>query len=370
MNSVDWRYTRQIYTGIGCAVFMLASLVLYAPVAAAIDTEQTEVSPVLEPSITAGDLRNMQTIKLTINGDTTPKASAIRVLDNDDKVIRNDETAVAIVDTTGLTQIELSWDTRLFDDGDYKIQYSVDFGASETYSDTYAVKIMNNKPLVSVAASEQGRKVTGLVSRTDVIFRMWFNDQLTDISPSFALQPDLEGMTAWSVIVPESIPNGSVTVKVSVTPAIENGALDSDVVESKVTLSKPIVVIPAKPAHVIELLPPLNFAPTIGQFVAPAIQQLESRTRTVFYGVPVTDITSDTQPDARSASASNNAQSTVMGVQSNRTGDAAEIVAASASGWKIFGVDWYGYITLAALGLGLWWLITGLSRRNHDSPTL
>lgn len=345
MKVQDRRYIRRVYAVVSCALVVSLSFVLFSlPVSANDDVAQV-TKPILEPSITKGDLRNTQTITLRINSETAPRYSSIQVLDKDNKVLRIDDKNIRVRDTNGLKSIQLTWDTRAttaaeaYGDGDYKIRYSAAISRDQSYSEIYDVRVRNNQPLVTIANSEKGRKVSGFVSRSDVEFRVFVDEKSVQVSPSFALEPDQTGMTAWSFTLPNSIADGTRRVSIEVLPKIDSGGRWSDPVVTTIKVTTPAVTIPVKPAPIEPALPPLGLAPAIGQFIAPAIPQLEHRTRTMFYGMPVSDITQNVQ--GQSSYVLGGSDTTVLGVQSDKDDDTAVAIVASATGWKFFGLEWY-----------------------------
>ncbi len=338
-------FMRPINAAVSCSlIFVFAFMTVVAPVVSAQDAQ-----PIFTPSMTSGELRNTQRISLQVN-DTNYTQPTIQVLDKDDAKPLPDDRVIKVVADKDATTVVLTWDTIGLPDAEYKIRYSATDQKGAIFTEDYLVSVANNKPIVTIAKTDSGRIIKGTVSRPDVTFAVTVDDVLlSSVDPTIALTPDNAGMYGWSFAVPDSVENGVQKVGVQVKPQSSDGAPATEYVYQDVTLTAPAVVTPPKLIPV-QQLPPLELAPTIGQFIAPVIQDISPRMKTTLYGVPVTDLVQD-QQDVASAVAVNGNEGSVLGSRQS-SDSSASVVAATESGWKFFGIGWY-WIVLIVAGAGL-----------------
>lgn len=334
LNTDAQSFMRRLYTSVSCSVaFTFAIMVTIAPVASAEDAQ-----PLFTPSFTATQVRNIQRLSVQLN-DPEFSLPTIHVLNEDEIKPLPDDRVIKAIAEPDESNVELIWDTAGLPNTNYKIRYSATDKKGAVAFEDHLVTVANNIPLVTIEKSETGRMIKGSVSRSDAAFAITIDGTLLeDARPMIALTPGDDGMYLWSFKVPDSIRDGIRDVTVKAKPLAGEDARDSEPAIATITLTTPVVVPPK--VIPVQQLPPLELAPTIGQFVAPAIQEGSVRTKTTLYGVPVTDLVQNSRDSANVTAISPGNDTSVLGVQRDAADDGA-IVSASESGWKLFGISWY-----------------------------
>lgn len=297
------------------------------------------------PSLIGGDLRNTQAIRLTTSEPVA--ISHIRIW----KTGQNEPALVSERTGSGNTsELTLDWNTLSGDDGTYAVEYSVKSVTNKDYVETYPITVVNNRPLVAIGDVQNGRELSGIVSRADITFRILIDGQeLLNITPEITSGESTNGDSRWTFNIPNEIQDGTRDVTIYATSTMTG--LVSLPGEKRISIATLVVSTPISntdPIPITPTFPSLDLAPEIGQFVAPVIRPVSDTVQTKLYGVPVDDLTqsSATQPVLKP---SNSSHVSVLGARDVYRVDRDSIaVSATKTGWNLVGIGWH------------WWLIIGI----------
>jgi|SRR3990167_4616337 len=351
-----YRYIRFDRYSFSCILIALLFAIAFMTSTSVNAIEIDDQKPQLTPSITGGELRNNQLIRLTVT-DENPSVSHIRLWS---KTSSSSALIHEVTSSAGDSELTYDWNTRLVVDGTYVIEYSAQDLSENSQVELYEVMVRNNQPLVTINDTHSNRDITGMVSRADVSFRILIDGQeLTDTTPVVSADSDSSAMYMWTFKLPLQIADGNHILTVYATPIGDNG------IESLSTV-KPIdvetlVVTPLPndntPIVVGPVFPVLDLAPEINQFIAPVIKSTGDTVQTRLFGVSVDDLT-ERSSEQSVAKPSNGASTAILGVQDrNQSDQNTSAVAATPTGWSVFNVSWYWLLAVITMFGVLWWLV-------------
>jgi hypothetical protein len=322
--------------------------------------------PVLQPNIADNTtLRNSVVFKLDVI-DAHPSQATIELLSADDRPL---DIPVNALSSDGGKTVTLSWKTADVADGNYKVRYSATDAYGNSVSELRHFTINNAQPLVTLNENADGRTIGGSVSRPDVMFSLMINGETQALQPTIATTPDETGTYIWTFVLPETFKDGEYRIDVTVT--VEQTQKTSDPVSATIAISTPLVVqkpvVDTAPLPVVEVLTDEEFA--IGQFVAPT---LPAARQTQLFGVTTTDITNtQTTEQAIAAPVLQSAAEVqrdgdVKGASTQRSVP----IAATESGWMIFGIAWYWLIIIAVILLATGGIVVNGLRQSQRKQAL
>ncbi|MBI3889713.1 hypothetical protein HY312_04040 [Candidatus Saccharibacteria bacterium] len=330
----------RVYAFISAVLLAISALTLGSlPVYA--DPLEDKTAPVLTPNIRDGDQRNIVTFLLAVNDDNRKDVS-IEVLSSDDHSLM---PRVFTQGETGAQNLSLSWDTRAIDRGDYRVRYTATDYAGQKTEEIYSFKVNNAQPFVTLNEKADGRTIGGSVSRSDVVFQVRDDGNLIAATPVISENPDQTGAFIWTLSLPTSVTDGVRSIDVNATVIGSNET--SGLVNSSINISTLLKVAePTTNAPIPTVISIADRVQEIGQFIAP---NLPTTPQTQLYGVSTTDLTSGGPSEERMVTSPQRATAVAFrgDIQSLKNTDTTVPIAATESGWFIFGVAWY------------WWMLSG-----------
>lgn len=335
----------RLYVFFSAAVLSIAALILSSlPVYA--DPLEDTTAPILSPNIKDSDQRNIVKFLLTVNDDNRKDAS-IEVLTSDDRPLT---PRVFTEDETGAQDLSLSWDTRAIERGDYRVKYTATDRIGQKTEELYSFKVNNPQPFLTLNEKSDGRTIGGSVSRSDVTFQIRSDGNLIADIPTIAESPDVTGAFIWTLSLPSSIADGVRSIEASVTASGTNET--SNVAYALIDISTPLKVAEPTPnTSIPAVISIADRVQEIGQFIAPSLPVVPE---TQLYGVSTTDLTNSGTSRERSIISPQRATTAAFNgdIQSRENTDTAVPIAATESGWLIFGVVWYWWVLSGALFAG------------------
>lgn len=273
------------------------------------------------------------------------------------KETKNGNTAAVTVDTT-------KWS----DEGEYQIKVSSRDKAGNTDGYSFPVVIKNGDATQAVPIftinerSNDSRTVSGTVSSKNVVFRVKDGDKEVSVDETIESKAAKNGMYNWTFEIPNSVSSeGELMVTVGFNsqtfsePKTVAYAFEASQVEKKGTTDKVdsdenvTVVNSGTDERDLTALTRALSQP----FALPSNQNSNLVVASIFDGT--TDLPqNDGSEDVLGAQSGAN-----EGDTSSATTPITNVAATpSSSGWQIFGIAWYWWLTVVALlGAALWWAL-------------
>lgn len=331
----------RVYALFSVVFVVMAGLLLSNSFPVYAEPLEDTAGPVLTVNNESADQRNVATFTLGI-ADDHRKSASIEILSSDEHSLSPRTIAQ---DESGAPSLSLRWDTRTVEDGVYRVIYTATDLLGQKSEERYSFNIENAQPLVTLSESSDGRTIGGSISRSDVTFRVSSDGVPIAASPTIDDTPDPNGNFIWSLLLPTSVLDG--THSIGVVALVNGTQRESAVAANSLIISTPLKVVEQTATMPVPTVISIaDRVQEIGQFIAPSLPTVP---QTQLYGVSTTDITAHTPSSQHILSAPQKAATAAYSgdVRAPTFVDSTAPIAATESGWLIFGAAWY------------WWLLSG-----------